>query len=36
MITILVSVIAGYMTNEDTGWAVFWSLIAFQVITGQL
>lgn len=36
MITILVSLLAGLMTDENTGWAVFFSLIAFQVITGQL
>ena len=36
MITILVSVVAGLLTDGDTGWTVFFSLIAFQLITGQV
>lgn len=36
MITVLVSVVAGMITDSDTGWVVFWSLLAFQLITGQL
>lgn len=34
MITVIISILAGVLANEDTGWAVFWSLIVFQLITG--
>lgn len=36
MITIIVSVVAGMLTNNDTGWTVFQSLLAFQIFTGNL
>jgi len=35
MITIIVSIVAGMLTTEETGWAVFWSLIVFQLLVGK-
>jgi len=35
MITIIVSIVAGMLTTEETGWAVFWSLIVFQLLVGE-
>lgn len=35
MITVIISILADQI-GEDTGWAVFWSLILFQVITGDI
>jgi hypothetical protein len=36
MITVLVSVAFGLFSDADTGWAVFFALILFQLIVGDV